>query len=103
MRQRVQGGAGTYADHVAAVARATGQPMPKPPEMPEAAQMVWRAFDDLDAQRGGNGFGDNPITYRDMLAWQQMTGWALDPWEVEAVRAVDDAYLAHRAKESARQ
>lgn len=102
MRQSINGGS-SYAEHMAAVAQATGMPMPKPPEFPPQAEMVWLAFTQIDAQRGGNGFMPNSIGYADMLAWQSATGWTLDPWEVDALREVDDAYLEHSAKQSRAQ
>lgn len=56
--------------------------------------MVWDAFEQLAAARGGNGYSLNPIGWQDMLAWQQVTGAQLTPWEAECIVCMDCAARA---------
>lgn len=78
---------------MAAVAKAKGVKPKKPGPPPRGAEHLWRAFVELDAARGGNGFGPNPIGFADIQAWAILTDNPLAPWEVRAVRMLDDAYL----------
>lgn len=52
----------------------------------------------LDATRGSNGFGPNPITYSEIAAWRSLTGARPTEREVEALRAIDGAFLSEMAK-----
>lgn len=71
---------------------------PVAPPLPPEAVHLWQAFRSLDAARGNNGFGPLPISFVDMDAWQRVMQYQLDPWEVEAVRMIDNAYLAVEAE-----
>lgn len=89
------------ADHMAVVARKgrlKERRAVEGPELPRGAVGAWNAYARLTATRGG-GFGPGAITYAEIEAFVRLTGHTLDPWEVEAVRALDDAYLAHKAQE----
>ena len=55
-------------------------------------------FFELDAGRGGNGFGLNPISFADIEAWSRLTGARPLPWEVRAIKAMDAALLGELAK-----
>lgn len=37
--------------------------------------------------------GPGPISYRDVLAWQQVSRIALTPWEVDTIMELDRAAL----------
>lgn len=60
---------------------------------------LWRTFQSLHRARGSNGWGPNPISWSDMDAYCRLSGVALDPWEVEAIRAIDDVYFEAVAEE----
>lgn len=65
-------------------------------ELPESCYGAWKAFVELHDARGSNGFGINPISYTDILAYCTLTQNQLDPWEVDLVRAFDrEAMKAH--------
>jgi hypothetical protein len=68
---------------------------PLPPE----CEYLWRWFRDLSGSRT-IGFGINPITYLDILAWSRLTGVRPEPWEVRIIRDIDTTLLASKAKES---
>lgn len=69
------------------------------PELPRGVVGVWNAFAQLSAGRGGGGFGAGSITFSEIEAFVRLTGHTLDPWEVDAIRRLDDLYLAAQAKE----
>lgn len=63
------------------------------PGFPEGCEGLHRAFMDLNNVRTSSGFGANPIGYQEMLAYQQLTGWPLLPWEVDAIRQADGTLM----------
>lgn len=67
---------------------------PEGPELPRGFSHVWNTFVRLHAARTGSGFGANPITYVEIDAYCRLSRLPLDPWEIEVIRALDDAYLA---------
>jgi hypothetical protein len=98
-------GDAAVSEHMASVARQLGKPLEqvagKPPDLPEGARLIWRAFLEMHNTRAG-GFGPGPITYAEIDAWQRVMCSRLLPWEVDALRKVDDAFLqsAHEAPET---
>lgn len=88
----------SMADHYRAVARQTGKPPPEPPPMPPAGAHLWDTFLELHRARGGSGFGPSPISHADIEAWVRLKAWPLRPWEVDAIRALDEAYFASQAE-----
>lgn len=54
---------------------------------------------DLGPASSGGG-GEAPLGWQDMVAWQQITGIELHPWEARAIRRMSQAWLGegHRAK-----
>jgi hypothetical protein len=49
----------------------------------------------------GGGMGAGPVGYRDILAWREITGIVLMPWEAKIIRHLSGAYLAFQNKASA--
>lgn len=47
------------------------------------------------------GMGAAPVGYRDILAWQEITGIGLMPWEAKIIRHLSAAYLAGQHKAAA--
>ena len=62
--------------------------------LPEEAQYLWEWFAELSNSRQSGGFGPNPISHLDMQAWASLKRLTLEPFEVDALRAIDAVYLA---------
>lgn len=45
-----------------------------------------------------NGMGSSPISWREIEAWQTLTGVALAPWEARLLRKLSSDYLAESRK-----
>ena len=91
-------GGAALGDHYAAMVRSGRRAAPKPPELPRGATQIWNAFAELHAARGGSGFGPLPISYAEIESYLRVSGERLAPWEVKALRGLDDQWLAARAK-----
>lgn len=44
----------------------------------------------------GPATGEHPIGFADLVAWQDITGVELDPWEARTLRRLSAEYLAQR-------
>jgi len=64
------------------------------PALPAACAYVWTWFCELHAARGYHQAGPNPISYAELDAWARLTGRRLTPWEVAALRTLDQAWMA---------
>lgn len=80
------------------MARATGKKV-EAPEVPPGVGYLWAIFTNLHRARGSGGFGPNPIGWQDILAYSTLMRIDFAPWEVEAIRALDDAFLETRSNE----
>lgn len=88
-------------DHLKAFERATGKVHPRiaeAPPLPKGCELVLRDFLDLHGSRTSTGFGPARISFLELDAWQRVNGVTLEAWEIDAIRAADDAYLAQIAK-----
>lgn len=90
----------TLREHLAAYEERTGRPhqtMLDAPPLPEGCRQLWRTWNDL---RGSvsSGMGIGRISYAEMGAYQELTGHILAPWEVDAIRKVDRAFVIARSK-----
>ena len=86
----------TRRSHLESVERQTGR---RPaeldgPGLPADGMHIWAWFLELSAGRGSSGFGPNPISWLDLLAWTALTGMIVRSAEVEAIMALDRAWLA---------
>lgn len=72
---------------------------PERPEVPECVQHVWNWFAQLARQRQGGFSGPEPITWRDIAAWRDLTGTLITDTEVEMLVAMDAAYRDQANKE----
>lgn len=96
-----QVGKATLADHLAVVAKATGQKLDEnAPRLPREMRYLWRSFLQLHRARGSNGWGPNPIAWSEIDAFCRLTESTLDPWEVEALCALDEAFMESAASSS---
>lgn len=66
------------------------------PEFPDEIEYVWDWFVELHEARTGNGFGPNPLSFTELAHWQALCDTRIQPWEVRAIRAIDNAYIASR-------
>jgi hypothetical protein len=88
-------GQGTYRDELLSFERQTGR-IPfelRDHECPMELAYVWRWFQQLSAARGSNGWGPNPITYREIEAWAGLTGAIITVPEVHLLMELDGIYL----------
>ena len=65
-----------------------------PPDVPEDGAALWAWFWELASGRGSNGFGPQPISWGDMVAWATTYCIDLQPWQATILRAMDGAWLA---------
>lgn len=86
------------ADHYAAVAKATGKVFEEP-KLSAALAYLWNHFIQIHRGRTYNGFGANPISWSDFYAYCKVTRSALSPWEVEAIRMLDEVFLEETASQ----
>lgn len=93
---RRHGGA-NVSDHYTAVARQTGRKLPQAPQLPPEAAHVWDTFMDLHRTRWASQHGPLPITYAEIQSRTVMQRDRLKPWEVQAIRALDDLWLSEAA------
>lgn len=73
------------------------------PNVPEAGVLLWRAFLDLDGTRTFSAQGPSPIAYAEIEAWARLMGYALRPWHVDVLRAMDAALIRQFGEEIKRQ
>lgn len=82
------------AAHYAVVERVTGRRVQdNAPALPREMRYLWHTFRSLSRARGSTGFGPAPISWADIDAYCRLMRLSLDAWEVEGIRALDDAYL----------
>lgn len=85
--------------HLQAAAAAGARPDPRlASRPPAAAAALWDAYAALHATRP-SGMGPSAITASELLAWQQLHGVRLTPWEAETLQAMDRAALEVTAQQ----
>lgn len=72
----------------------------QPPPIPTELRYLWSTFLSLSRARGNNGFGPNPLSFTEIEAWCRLMHIRLDPWEVDTLRAIDDAFLEVAAEQN---
>ena len=70
------------------------------PDCPAEMEYLWYDFMMLSRGRTSNGFGANPLTWMDLLAWRQLTATPVNPWEMDTLVALDNAWLSEQAQQS---
>lgn len=90
----------TERDHLLAYARTTGETPPElqPPPLPGGCELLWTVFLQLHGARGG-GMGPAPISMSDLLAYQQLHGIELNPWELDVLHQLDQVALSAAAEQ----
>lgn len=66
--------------------------------MPEGGAPIWRLYHRLRRRKGSNGFSANPIEWKDIAAFSDVTGIRLLDWEVGVIEDIDDAFMEQQAK-----
>lgn len=81
-------------DHLEQVAKATGKDVGLlGPALPDVAMHLWHLFLDLHRGRDYGANGPNPLSYQLILAWSELTGIRLSPWEVDVVKVLDSLWI----------
>lgn len=88
-------------DHAASISKATGSTPEeyRSLQLPETMAHCWHWFLTLNRTRASNGFGQNPISYTEIVAWSQLTGVVPQPLEIQAIMALDTAYMTVQAEQ----
>jgi hypothetical protein len=68
------------------------------PSLPEGTAPLWRDFLALHGCRGSSGMGPLRISWMDLDAYQRVQGIRFAPWEIEALRRADNAFMIHHAE-----
>lgn len=69
-------------------------PALRSPPFPELARRAWAAFLRLHARRGVGGYTMEPITFREVAAYRDLTGQHLTPDDVRLILDLDDWWLS---------
>lgn len=91
----------TVREHLQAAQRASGrvpERLANAPSLPEGCAVLWRDFMNLRGMTGSNGFGPSRISFHDIDGYQRVIGARFAPWELDAIRMADSAYIATRSK-----
>lgn len=88
----------TLRSHLKQAERSTKQKIIRNPKVPDAAAHLWGWFWQLSDARPEGFSSARPLSFSEIAAWAGLTGSAPRPWEVEALKAMDRAYLASVAK-----
>lgn len=91
----------TKLDHLIQVEESTGQNHVPETHIPMEAEHLWNWFWSLSSARGSSGFGGAaPLSFTEIRAWIEVTGLTVHPWEIDAIRAMDGAYMQAQAEMS---
>ena len=85
-------GSGSLRDQLNLVWKNTGirpKELDDLPELPKTCIEVWNWFIDLSASRTSNGFGMNPFTYQEILAYFTLINVIPKDWEIKLLKMLD--------------
>jgi hypothetical protein len=83
-------------DHLKNAHKQTGElpeELANAPKLPEAASYLWAYFLHLHRQRQISAGGVQPLSYGEIEAWTRLMKQPLDPWELNTLLRVDNAFL----------
>lgn len=72
-------------------------------ELPDTMSYVWIYFSDLHNSRSNSGFGINPLSYSDILAYYKLFNLIPNDWEIRAIKRLDNIALDQYAKEAEKE
>ena len=86
---------GTRRDSYKSFKRQTGKEHPdvRGPKFPNELVYLWRHFREVHNGRAVNGYGETRVSYLDLMAWQEVTGTRLRPWEARAIMTLGMVWL----------
>lgn len=64
------------------------------PPFPDALKYLWNMYHRIRNRKGGNGFSANPIEFADIEAFLRLTHNTLEPWELQTIEQIDNAFIA---------
>lgn len=73
------------------------------PSLPDGLSALWLDFAQMHECRGSTGFGPMRISFADVQAFQAINRVRHEPWEIEAIRRADNAFLAQVAQRHAEE
>ena len=90
----------TLREHLTTVWERTGnKPERLANDLPDGCSNLWHDFLALHNSRGSAGMGGPlRISWADLDAYQRVRGFRFEPWEIEAIRRADGAYMTHFAE-----
>ena len=99
----------TLRDHLESIERQTGRTPEQlqPVDCPEAVRYLWEYFRSMNIRRASSGFGSimhegagrrNPISHGEMESWARRNRFTLEPFEEQALDALEMMYLQHQPK-----
>lgn len=68
-------------------------PLPFPYELSH----IWAWFQRMNQMRQNNGFGVSRLS-GEIVAWQQLEGIRLNPYELDVIAKLDEAFVLHHSK-----
>lgn len=83
-------------DHLENYERQTGRRHPllaAEPSLHPGLKLIWSDFLDLHSTRPVQMGEPRRITYSELESWSRVRGVRLERWEIDAIRAADQAYL----------
>jgi hypothetical protein len=90
----------TLREHLQAAHQRTGimpDALAEAPAIPAGMEGLWSDFMRLHRSRGSSGYGPLAISYADLAGYETIRRRRFAPWQVDAIRAADSAYLGHFA------
>lgn len=63
------------------------------PKLPRGCAVLWDAFLDMNRTRRTSGKRFDPLAWSEIAAWQAACRIELNPWELDTIKALDDAIL----------
>ncbi len=63
----------------------------------------WSYFIALHNKRGSNGFGVNPISYQEMLAYFTLIDYMPEQWEIDLISKLDSVFLEVHHKQQEKE
>ena len=68
--------------------------------IPIEGQYIFELFWRLRACIGGSGFGPNPISNMEIMAWMLNMGVNLSPGEIRTIQKLDSVYMDYVSKKT---
>jgi hypothetical protein len=96
----------TELDHLAQVAKQLGKDLIEVEQdnaealFPELASHVWATFIELHNGRTYGMSGPHPLSFDIIKSWCDLMGVALNPWEIDTIKSLDNIWITITGEES---